>query len=58
MKLDLHTAVLAGTTLGAGWLMMTGLRKRVLELRRPRRICPSCGTQIRARTCRSCATVD
>ena len=56
MVLDLHTAVLAVTTLGVGWLMATaGLQKSALERRRRRRICPSCGREIQARYCSSCA---
>jgi formate dehydrogenase maturation protein FdhE len=56
MHLDPHVAVAAIATLGAGWLMMVaGLNKSALELRRRRRVCPSCGRQIQARVCSSCA---
>ena len=53
---DPQLAVAAVTTLGAGWLMMAaGVEKNILERRRPRRVCPSCGRQIAARVCVSCA---
>jgi hypothetical protein len=56
MHLDPHLAVAAVATLGAGWLMMVaGLHKSALELRRRRRVCPSCGREIQARVCSSCA---
>jgi formate dehydrogenase maturation protein FdhE len=56
MTIDPHTAVLAVTTLGVGWLMATaGLQKSALERRRRRRICPSCGREVRARVCTSCS---
>ena len=56
MHLDPHLAVAAVATLGAGWLMMVaGLQKSALELRRRRRVCPSCGREIQARVCSSCA---
>jgi hypothetical protein len=56
MHLDTHLAVVAFATLGAGWLMMVaGLHKSALELRRRRRVCPSCGREIQARVCSSCA---
>ena len=47
---------IALATLGAGWLMaLAGIQKSVLELRRRRRVCPSCGREIRARTCMNCS---
>ena len=53
---DPQLAVAAVTTLGAGWLMMAaGVEKNILERRRTRRVCPSCGRQITARVCVSCA---
>jgi formate dehydrogenase maturation protein FdhE len=56
MHLDLHVAIAAVTTLGAAWLMVTaGLQKSALERRHKRRVCPSCGRQIQARVCTSCA---
>jgi NADH pyrophosphatase NudC (nudix superfamily) len=52
MMLDPHTAVLAASIAGVGLLMsMAGLQKQALEWRRRRRICPSCGTELRGRTC-------
>jgi len=57
MHLDPHVALVAMSTLGAGWLMMkAGLQKRALEHRRSKRVCPSCGREIQARVCTSCAS--
>ena len=57
MRIDLHIAMLAMVTVGIGWVMMvTGLQKSALEWRRRRRICPSCGHEIRARVCAHCAS--
>jgi formate dehydrogenase maturation protein FdhE len=56
MHLDPHVAIAAVSTLGAAWLMMAaGLEKSALERRRRRRICPSCGREVHARVCTSCA---
>jgi len=56
MHLDPHLAIAAVTTLGAAWLMtVAGLQKNALERRRRRRVCPSCGREIQARVCASCA---
>lgn len=56
--IDTHIAVLALSTLAAGWLMaQAGLQKSVLERRRRRRVCPSCGKQIHARVCTGCGSV-
>jgi hypothetical protein len=56
MHLDLHVAIAVISTLGAGWLMLSaGLQKSALERRRRRRVCPSCGREIAARVCTSCA---
>jgi hypothetical protein len=56
MHLDPHVAIAAFSTLVAAWLMMVaGLQKSALEQRRCRRVCPSCGRQIEARVCSSCA---
>jgi hypothetical protein len=55
MTLDPHTALIAVTTLGVGYVMMlAGLQKNALEWRRRRRTCPSCGRHLSARTCTSC----
>jgi len=53
--LDPHVMSLAVATLGVGWLMAyAGLSKSALELKRRRRVCPSCGRRIEARVCSSC----
>ena len=52
MTLDPHVITLAVATLGAGWLMaLAGLQKSALEWRKRKRVCPSCGREIRARVC-------
>jgi hypothetical protein len=52
MTLDPHLAAMAAATLVVGWLMtLAGLHKSALEWRRRRRICPSCGREIRANSC-------
>jgi hypothetical protein len=52
MSLDPHVVVLLLSTTGAGLLMsIAGLRKNGLEWRRRRRICPSCGHEIRGSVC-------
>ncbi len=52
MELDPNIVVLAAVTCAVGYLMaLAGLQKSALELKRRRRICPSCGRQIQARTC-------
>ena len=56
MHLDPHVAIGTVSTLGAAWLMIVaGLHKSALEKRERRRVCPSCGREIRARVCTSCA---
>ena len=55
MPLDPHALVICTATLGVGWLMtLAGLQKSALELKRRRRVCPSCGRHISARVCTSC----
>ncbi len=50
-----HLATLILATLAIGWLMTTaGLQKNALELKKRRRVCPSCGRRIDARTCSAC----
>jgi len=57
MTMNTHIAILVIATLGTGWMMMqAGLQKSALELRRKRRICPSCGHEIRARVCSTCTS--
>ncbi len=56
MHPDSHVAIAAVATLGAGWLLMVaGLQKSALEPRRRKRVCPSCGREIRARVCTACS---
>jgi formate dehydrogenase maturation protein FdhE len=55
MTLDPHVMTLAVATLGVGWLMAyAGLQKSALELKKRRRVCPSCGRRITSRVCSSC----
>ena len=55
MMFDPHVFMLAAATLGIGWLMaLAGLQKSALELKKRRRVCPSCGRHIDARVCSSC----
>ena len=50
MHLDLQLILLMALTTGAGWLMIeSGVVKHLLERRRNRRVCPSCGRD--ASTC-------
>ena len=47
-----HMITLLLTTTGIGYLMArAGLQKNALELRRRRRLCPSCGREIHGRVC-------
>jgi len=56
MTTNLHIVLIAILTIGIGWMMMTaGVQKSALEWRRRRRICPSCGREIRARVCDACS---
>ena len=48
----LQLATLIASTTGIGYLMTcAGIHKNALEWKRRRRICPSCGREIRGRTC-------
>lgn len=50
-----HLATLAIATLAIGWFMAyAGLQKNALELKKKKRVCPSCGRRIDARTCTVC----
>ncbi len=50
-----HFAILVVSTAGVGLLMsLAGLQKNALEWKRRRRVCPSCGRELRGRTC-SCS---
>jgi hypothetical protein len=52
MALDPHSMGLIVGTVGAGLLMaLAGLEKRALEWKQRRRICPSCGRDLRS-SCR------
>ncbi|HLB19135.1 MAG TPA: hypothetical protein VK613_08400 [Gaiellaceae bacterium] len=55
MHLDPNIALLITITCAIGYLMtVAGLNKSALELKRRRRVCPSCGHEIQARVCPSC----
>jgi len=55
MTPDPHVAFLLALVSGVGYLMtQAGLSKHALELKRQRRVCPSCGRQ--QTTCRCHAT--
>jgi hypothetical protein len=46
--------ILLVSTTAIGFLMvLSGLNKNALEIRKRRRICPSCGREIHGRTCSS-----
>ena len=52
MRSDPQLAVTVALVMACGWTMLhTGVRKRMLEPRRRRRICPSCGRSITGRVC-------
>ena len=52
MTLDPHVAALLVSTAGVGLLMaLSGVQKSALEWKRRRRICPSCGHEIRSHVC-------
>ena len=52
MTADPHIVSLALVSLGVGWLMTySGLQKSALELKRRRRICPSCGRHLQRHAC-------
>ena len=52
MNVDPQLALIAALTMGVGYTMLaSGLSKKALELKRQRRICPSCGRAIDGRTC-------
>jgi hypothetical protein len=53
MTLDPQIASVAALTMAIGYTMyFTGLKKHALELKRRRRICPSCGRNIDGAVCR------
>ena len=52
MTLTPQLTTLLVVSMLAGWLMtLTGVKKRGLEWRQRRRICPSCGREIESRVC-------
>jgi hypothetical protein len=52
MASDPHFALLVASIAGVGLLMsLAGLQKNALEWRRRRRICPSCGRELRRNAC-------
>ena len=52
MAFDPHVAALIVSTAAAGLLMaLAGVTKNGLEWRQRRRVCPSCGRQLRANVC-------
>jgi NADH pyrophosphatase NudC (nudix superfamily) len=49
---DPHLTAFIASIAGAGLLMsLAGVQKSALEWRRRRRICPSCGHELRGRMC-------
>jgi hypothetical protein len=49
---DLQIVGLMAVTTGAGWLMIeSGVFKNLLERRRDRRVCPSCGRDTNSCRC-------
>jgi hypothetical protein len=49
---DPQITLIAAVTTGIGWLMIqSGLSKSALELKRKRRICPSCGRHLETCGC-------
>ncbi len=52
MTLTPQLTTLLVVSMLVGWLMtLTGVKKRGLEWRERRRICPSCGREIESRVC-------
>ena len=57
MHLDPSISILTAVSCGIGYLMIVaGLHKSALELKRRQRVCPSCGRIIRARVCSTCTS--
>ena len=53
MTLDPQIATVAALTMAIGYTMFySGLKKHALELKRRRRICPSCGRSTDGTVCR------
>jgi hypothetical protein len=52
MALDPNLLAVAALTSAAGWTMLyAGARKKMLDVRQRRRVCPACGRVIAGRTC-------
>jgi hypothetical protein len=57
MNLNLHITILIAVSCGIGYLMIVaGLHKSALELKRRQRLCPSCGRILTTRVCSSCTS--
>lgn len=57
MHFDPNITILTAVSCAIGYLMIVaGVRKNALELKRRQRNCPSCGRIIEARVCSSCNT--
>jgi len=55
VHVDEHLLTGGLVTAAAAWLMIqSGYAKGMIELKRPRRRCPSCGRSIRRRVCDNC----
>ena len=53
MSLDPQILILAALTMAIGYTMFfSGVKKHVLELKRPPRTCPACGRRIEGAVCR------
>jgi hypothetical protein len=53
MTPDPQVWILAALTMAIGYTMFfSGLKKHMLELKRPRRTCPACGRRITGAVCR------
>ena len=55
MHVEPHIIILTAVSCAIGYLMIVaGLQKSALELKRRKRLCPSCGRIIEARVCSAC----
>ena len=53
MTLDPQLVLFTALAMAIGWTMtFSGLKKQALELKRRKRICPSCGRHISGAVCR------
>ena len=54
MTFDPHFVTLAALMMAVGWTMtFSGLKKHMLELKRRKRTCPSCGRSIDGPVCQA-----